>query len=82
VPEPTWTDRAACLDVDPDLFFSRDPDDIDEATAVCSGCDVRTDCLTWAIEHNETAGVWGGLTEDQRRSWRRLDARSRRRTLL
>ena len=67
-----WRDRAACLDVDdPELFFpvgNTGPalNLIERAKAVCNGCTVREVCLSWAMEHNQDSGVWGGLSEDER----------------
>jgi WhiB family redox-sensing transcriptional regulator len=79
-----WRDRAACLDLDdPELFFpvgNTGPalEQIERARAVCNGCSVREVCLSWAMEHNQDSGVWGGLSEDERRSLKRRAARARR----
>lgn len=64
----TWTDRAACRDVDPEVFFpiSRNAAAASEAIAICEGCPVRHECLTVALTRAEV-GVWGGTTEAQRR---------------
>ena len=51
---------------------------IERAKAVCNSCDVRETCLQWAMEHNQDSGVWGGLSEDERRSLKRRAARARR----
>ena len=64
-----WRDRAACLDVDPELFFpigNTGPAlaQIDEAKAVCRTCPVVDTCLKWAIETGQDSGVWGGLTRE------------------
>jgi WhiB family transcriptional regulator, redox-sensing transcriptional regulator len=77
-----WRHNAACLDKDPELFFpigASGPalEQIECAKAVCRGCDVITQCLHWALETNQDAGVWGGLSEDERRTLRR--SRQRRR---
>jgi WhiB family redox-sensing transcriptional regulator len=71
-----WRHRAACRDEDPELFFpigTTGPalGQIEEAKAVCRRCDVVSDCLTWAIESGQDAGVWGGLSEDERRALKR-----------
>jgi WhiB family transcriptional regulator, redox-sensing transcriptional regulator len=71
-----WRDQAACLDEDPELFFpvgSTGPalEQTERAKAVCADCPVRAACLDWALETNQNAGVWGGLSEDERRAWRR-----------
>jgi WhiB family redox-sensing transcriptional regulator len=79
-----WRDRAACLDVDdPEMFFpvgNTGPalNLIERAKTVCNGCTVREVCLSWAMEHNQDSGVWGGLSEDERRSLKRRAARARR----
>lgn len=80
----TWRLQAACIDEDPELFFpvgSTGPalDQTERAKAVCQTCRVVEPCLEWALETNQDAGVWGGLSEDERRSLRR--ARQRRRRL-
>lgn len=69
---PDWRDVAACRGADPELFF---PDgDIKAARAqvkgaklICRGCPVRAVCLSWALASGQEAGIWGGLTEDERR---------------
>jgi WhiB family transcriptional regulator, redox-sensing transcriptional regulator len=71
-----WRDQAACLDEDPELFFpvgSTGPalEQTERAKAVCAGCPVRAACLDWAVETGQHAGVWGGMSEDERRAWRR-----------
>ena len=71
-----WRDRAACLDEDPELFFpigNTGPAilQIEEAKAVCRRCDVIDTCLKWALESGQDAGVWGGLSEDERRALKR-----------
>ena len=78
-----WRQRAACLDEDPELFVpvgSTGPavEQLERAKQVCHGCDVIEACLAWALETNQDAGVWGGLSEDERRSLRRSRQRRRR----
>ena len=79
----TWRNLAACLDEGPELFFpigNTGPAlvQIEEAKGVCSRCAVIADCLSWAIEFGQDAGVWGGLSEDERRALKRRNARARR----
>jgi WhiB family redox-sensing transcriptional regulator len=79
----TWRDRAACLSLDPELFFpigNTGPAllQTEEAKAVCRRCEVVESCLSWAMESGQDAGVWGGLSEDERRALKRRDARARR----
>ncbi len=78
-----WRSRAACLDKDPELFFpvgNTGPAllQIEEAKSVCRRCPVMDTCLQWAIETGQDAGVWGGMSEDERRALKRRAARARR----
>ena len=78
-----WRSHAACLTVDPELFFpigNTGPAllQIEEAKAVCRRCEVQEICLKWALESGQDAGVWGGLSEDERRALKRRNARARR----
>jgi WhiB family redox-sensing transcriptional regulator len=77
----TWRDQAACLDENPELFFpigNAEPafHQIEQAKAVCHRCEVVQACLSWAIDSRQDAGVWGGLSEDQRHALRRRNARA------
>ena len=79
-----WRDLAACSGYDPELFFPAGETgpaaaQIRQAKRVCAGCEVADDCLTYAIETNQVAGIWGGLTEDERRPVRRRWLADRRR---
>jgi WhiB family redox-sensing transcriptional regulator len=72
--EPTragWQDLANCLGVDPDLFFPERGASTREAKEVCRGCVVREECLEYALAHGEKFGIWGGLSERERRRIRR-----------
>ena len=71
-----WRHEALCRDEDPELFFpigSTGPAErqIAEAKAVCRRCSVTEACLAWALASGQDAGVWGGMSEDERRSLRR-----------
>lgn len=70
-PAGDWTDAAACLGLDPDLFFPERGEDVAPAKAVCAGCPVREDCLDYALDNGERHGIWGGLSERERRRIRR-----------
>lgn len=77
-----WRDRAACMDEDTALFFPigvTGPalDQTEQARAICRQCPVITSCLEWALETNQQDGVWGGLSEDERRRLRRVRCRGR-----
>jgi WhiB family transcriptional regulator, redox-sensing transcriptional regulator len=79
-----WRDRAGCLGQDPELFFPLGStgsalDQVNRAKTVCAGCPVRHECLEYALVTNQDAGVWGGLTEDERRTLRRSRQRKQQR---
>ena len=79
----TWRNRAACADEGPELFFPIENTDpahrqADVARAICRRCEVVDSCLTWAIESAQEAGVWGGLSEDERHALKGRNARARR----
>jgi WhiB family redox-sensing transcriptional regulator len=75
-----WVHRARCRDEDPELFFpvgTTGPaaGQIVAAKAICSLCEVRMECLEWAMATAQEAGVWGGLSEEERRALRRARRR-------
>ena len=72
--ELTWQRFANCLGVDPDLFFPERGASTREAKDVCRACVVRVDCLEYAITNGEKFGIWGGLSERERRRIRRARA--------
>ena len=74
----TWQDYANCLGVDPDLFFPERGASTKEAKEVCRGCVVREDCLEYALSNSEKFGIWGGMSERERRRIRRARAIARR----
>jgi len=78
-----WRDRAACRNTNTDLFFpigSTGPalEQVHEAKQICAGCPVCSRCLEWALTTGQHAGIWGGKTEDERRSLWRARQRNRR----
>jgi WhiB family redox-sensing transcriptional regulator len=76
-----WQDEAACQYTDPDAFFPEKGEANKQAKAVCAGCPVRAECLAYALEHSATVGrfgVWGGLSERERRRLLRTVQRHRR----
>lgn len=75
----SWQDQANCLGVDPDLFFPERGASTREAKEVCRGCVVRMDCLEYALANGEKFGIWGGLSERERRRLRRQRALAARR---
>jgi WhiB family transcriptional regulator, redox-sensing transcriptional regulator len=67
-----WRSAAACQDTDPDLFFpvsgsGKSLEQVDRAKAICAACPVRRDCLAFALRIGQADGIWGGLTEEERR---------------
>lgn len=82
-----WRQLAACRDSDASLFFpvgSTGPavDQIAAAKEICAICSVQEDCLQYALESNQEAGVWGGYAEDERRRLRKRWLAERRRRAL
>lgn len=77
--ERGWQDQANCLGVDPDLFFPERGASTREAKEVCKGCIVRGECLEYALANGEKFGIWGGLSERERRRLRRQRAQDSRR---
>lgn len=82
-PDPTirdeWRRVAACRDTDPDLFFpvgTTGPaiEQIENAKAACRQCESQQDCLEYALATNQEHGIWGGMTEDERRALRKRRA--------
>lgn len=70
-----WRAHAACLNTDPKMFFpiGASPlalEQTREAKRICDGCKVCAQCLDWALATNQEAGVWGGLSADERRALR------------
>jgi WhiB family redox-sensing transcriptional regulator len=69
-----WREAAACLEVQNEVNFFPDKEDlvaIVQAKSICAACPVSDICLTWALETNQTEGVWGGHTPKERRKLRR-----------
>ena len=74
----SWQMQANCMGVDPDLFFPERGASTREAKEVCRGCVVRDDCLEFALANGEKFGIWGGMSERERRRLRRARALERR----
>lgn len=76
-----WRADAACRDEDPELFFPLGDTgpalmQIEDAKAVCRSCIVVSECLTWALESGQDSGIWGGMSEAERRTLRRRSTRA------
>lgn len=77
--DTSWQEYANCLGVDPDLFFPERGASTREAKEVCRGCVVKDDCLEFALNNGEKFGIWGGMSERERRRIRRKRALERQR---
>ena len=62
-----WQDRALCAETDPEIFFPEKGGKTREAKRVCRSCEVRAQCLEYALSHGERFGIYGGLSERERR---------------
>ena len=69
--EASWQERALCSQTDPEAFFPEKGGSTREAKKICTGCEVRGECLEYALEHDERFGIWGGLSERERRRLKR-----------
>jgi WhiB family redox-sensing transcriptional regulator len=67
VAELMWQERALCAQTDPESFFPEKGGSTREAKRVCLTCEVRAECLEYALQHDERFGIWGGLSERERR---------------
>ncbi len=66
-----WQDRALCAQTDPEAFFPEKGGSTREAKRVCTVCEVRAECLEYALANDERFGIWGGLSERERRKLKR-----------
>ncbi len=67
-----WAEQAKCLQAEPDVFFPEKGGSTREAKRICALCEVRQECLEYALDHDERFGIWGGLSERERRKLKRL----------
>jgi WhiB family redox-sensing transcriptional regulator len=79
-----WRTAGSCLAADPELFFpitsaAMAPEQVAEALRICGRCQVREQCLEFAMDNSETHGIWGGTTPEERTRDRRRRAARRRR---
>lgn len=65
-----WVEDALCPETDPEVFFPGKGDSLRPARRTCMACDVRPDCLRYALAHPELEGIWGGTTYRERRAIR------------
>ncbi|MEN9750965.1 MAG: hypothetical protein RLZZ600_12 [Actinomycetota bacterium] len=67
----SWQADALCAQTDPESFFPEKGGSTREAKKICSSCEVRGECLEYALANDERFGIWGGLSERERRKLRR-----------
>ncbi len=70
--DTNWQERALCAQTDPEAFFPEKGGSTREAKKICESCPVRAECLSYALEHDERFGIWGGLSERERRRLKRM----------
>lgn len=63
----SWLEQGLCAQTDPEVFYVEKGGSTREAKKVCIGCDVRSECLVYALAHDERFGIWGGLSERELR---------------
>ena len=66
-----WQTDALCAQTDPEAFFPEKGGSTRDAKRICSTCDVRDQCLEYALQNDERFGIWGGLSERERRKLKR-----------
>jgi WhiB family redox-sensing transcriptional regulator len=66
-----WRDRGLCAQTDPEAFFPEKGGSTREAKRICLGCEVKNECLEYALANDERFGIWGGLSERERRRLKR-----------
>jgi WhiB family transcriptional regulator, redox-sensing transcriptional regulator len=69
-----WQDQALCAEADPEIFHPEKGGSTREAKRVCRSCDVRAECLEYALDNDERFGIWGGMSERERRRLKRSAA--------
>lgn len=71
VPDEPWMDDAICAQTDPDSFFPEKGGSTQDGKRICGLCPAREDCLQYALDHDERFGIWGGMSERERRALKR-----------
>lgn len=67
---PSWRDGARCAETDPEVFFPGKGEPAGAAKLICAGCEVRAGCLAYAVSTGQRYGIWGGMSERDRRRLR------------
>lgn len=65
---PAWTEHALCTQTDPEAFYPEKGESTTAAKTICARCEVRAECLEYALDRHERYGVWGGMSERERRA--------------
>jgi WhiB family redox-sensing transcriptional regulator len=68
----SWQEQALCAETDPEAFFPEKGGSTREAKKICTGCEVKAQCLEYALSNDERFGIWGGLSERERRKLRKV----------
>ena len=68
----SWQEQALCAQTDPEAFFPEKGGSTREAKRICVGCEVKAECLDYALGQDERFGIWGGLSERERRRLKRM----------
>ena len=71
VADDQWQEKALCAQTDPEAFFPEKGGSTREAKRICQGCEVKDECLEYALANDERFGIWGGLSERERRRLKR-----------
>ena len=66
-----WQSDALCAQTDPEAFFPEKGGSTRDAKKICASCEVKSQCLEYALENDERFGIWGGLSERERRKLRK-----------
>ncbi|MFD1660616.1 WhiB family transcriptional regulator [Streptomyces caeni] len=74
VSDIAWQEQALCAQTGTDFFFPEPGSSVREAKRICGLCEIRSECLAYALENDERFGVWGGLSEKERMHLRRTEA--------
>jgi predicted Fe-S protein YdhL (DUF1289 family) len=76
IPDQPWMERAICVTTDPEAFYPEKGGSTRDAKSVCTGCDVSAQCLAYALDNDERHGIWGGLSERERRQLAKRERRA------
>lgn len=65
--DESWRHRSLCTQTDPDAYYPEKGESAQPAKRICNRCEVKPECLQWALEKDQRFGIWGGLTSRERR---------------